>query len=78
MSKDKTHISDISAHEASANEQWSDPDDAPEITDELLARAELWIGEKLVRSPEFRSNLPQGNNSGQEPDNPDNREETSE
>ncbi len=28
---------------------WVDPDDAPEITDDFLARAEIRDGEKLIR-----------------------------
>jgi uncharacterized protein (DUF4415 family) len=28
---------------------WVDPDDAPEITDEMLDRAELRIGDKVIR-----------------------------
>jgi uncharacterized protein (DUF4415 family) len=28
---------------------WTDPDDAPELTDEWFAKADLYIGEKLVR-----------------------------
>ncbi len=28
---------------------WTDPDDAPELTDDWFAKADLYIGEKLVR-----------------------------
>ncbi len=28
---------------------WTDPDDAPELTDEFFQRADLYHGEKLVR-----------------------------
>lgn len=29
--------------------QWIDPDDAPEWTDEMFARADLYHGDKLIR-----------------------------
>ncbi|MCL2635927.1 MAG: BrnA antitoxin family protein [Betaproteobacteria bacterium] len=28
---------------------WTDPDDAPELTDEFFARADEYVGQKLVR-----------------------------
>lgn len=28
---------------------WADPDDAPELTDEFFARADVFEGEKLIR-----------------------------
>ena len=34
---------------AAGTSTWVDPDDAPEITDDFLARAEIRDGEKLVR-----------------------------
>jgi uncharacterized protein (DUF4415 family) len=32
-----------------ARKPWVDPDDAPEITDDMLAGAELRVGDKVVR-----------------------------
>jgi uncharacterized protein (DUF4415 family) len=29
--------------------EWVDPDDAPELTDEMLDRADFYIGERLIR-----------------------------
>ena len=33
----------------SRKSRWIDPDDAPEITDEMLARATLYHGDKVIR-----------------------------
>lgn len=35
-------------HEAGPR-PWVDPDDAPELTEALMARADVWQGDKLVR-----------------------------
>jgi uncharacterized protein (DUF4415 family) len=32
-----------------ASRGWTDPDDAPELTDDWFAKADLYIGERLVR-----------------------------
>ena len=37
---------------------WSDPDDAPELTDEFFARADIYEGDKLVRRGRPRSTAP--------------------
>jgi uncharacterized protein (DUF4415 family) len=34
---------------ASVSDSWSDPDDAPELTEEYFERADLYRGDKLVR-----------------------------
>lgn len=40
---------------------WIDPDDAPELTDEWFAKANLYVGEKLVR----RGGRPRGSSKAQ-------------
>ena len=37
---------------------WVDPDDAPELTDEWFERADLYVGEKLVRRGRPKSERP--------------------
>lgn len=39
----------MSVKEKSIKRNWIDPDDAPELTDELLARAQISIGGKVIR-----------------------------
>ena len=34
---------------ADGRKRWVDPDDAPELTDEFLSRADVFDGEKLIR-----------------------------
>jgi uncharacterized protein (DUF4415 family) len=36
---------------ASGSTEWTDPDDAPELTPELLAEAERWTGDQFVEGP---------------------------
>ena len=33
----------------SSKDTWIDPDDAPELTDEMFERADVYDGEKLIR-----------------------------
>ena len=39
----------MNAKAKSSHPTWSDPDDAPEITDEWIASADHYVGDKLVR-----------------------------
>lgn len=39
----------MNAKSPKSKNTWTDPDDAPEITDEWVAQADLYHGEKLVR-----------------------------
>ena len=39
----------MTGKERAAGTTWTDPDDAPELTDAWFAKAELYQGEKLVR-----------------------------
>ena len=39
----------MSAKEKSMNPSWIDPDDAPELTEEIAARAQISIGGKVIR-----------------------------
>jgi uncharacterized protein (DUF4415 family) len=39
----------MSANRRGTKSTWSDPDDAPELTEEWFQRADLYHGEKLVR-----------------------------
>lgn len=41
--------SEGAARELAQNPAWTDPDDAPELTEEFFARADVFEGEKLVR-----------------------------
>lgn len=42
----------MSARKRSTEPSWSDPDDAPEWSDEVFARAEIAVGAKVVRPAE--------------------------
>ena len=37
---------------------WVDPDDAPELTDEMLERGSIWDGDKCIRPGRPRSATP--------------------
>jgi uncharacterized protein (DUF4415 family) len=39
----------MNANKANMPGDWTDPDDAPELTDEFFTRADEFAGEKLVR-----------------------------
>jgi uncharacterized protein (DUF4415 family) len=39
----------MTAKKRASKTGWTDPDDAPELTDEWFAKADLYMGEKLVR-----------------------------
>ena len=39
----------MSASKPSSESNWVDPDDAPEWTDEMFDRAEIRIGDKVIR-----------------------------
>jgi len=39
----------MSANKPDTESTWIDPDDAPELTDEWFEKADLYIGEKLIR-----------------------------
>lgn len=39
----------MTARKPSTKSTWTDPDDAPELTDEWFQKADLYHGEKLVR-----------------------------
>jgi uncharacterized protein (DUF4415 family) len=39
----------MSASKRSSESGWVDPDDAPEWTDEMFERADLMIGDKVIR-----------------------------
>lgn len=39
----------MSANKPNTESTWIDPDDAPELTDEWFEKADLYVGEKLVR-----------------------------
>ena len=39
----------MSAKSESANSEWVDPDEAPEWTDEMFDRAEIRVGDKVLR-----------------------------
>ncbi|MFC7396721.1 BrnA antitoxin family protein [Chelatococcus sp. GCM10030263] len=43
---------------ASTSGEWIDPDDAPELTEEHFARADLYEGETLVRRGRPKSEAP--------------------
>jgi len=34
---------------AAPEQEWIDPDDAPELTEEFFERGEIWHGDKLIR-----------------------------
>ena len=42
----------------SGAEPWVDPDDAPELTDEHFANADIYIGNTLIRPGRGRPRLP--------------------
>jgi uncharacterized protein (DUF4415 family) len=39
----------MTAKKRASKTGWTDPDDAPELPDEWFAKADLYMGEKLVR-----------------------------
>ena len=39
----------MTARKPSTKSTWTDPDDAPELTDEWFQKADLYHGEKLIR-----------------------------
>jgi uncharacterized protein (DUF4415 family) len=39
----------MNANEKNLRPTWSDPDDAPEITDDWIAEADLYVGKRLMR-----------------------------
>ncbi len=41
----------MNANRKSTKAPWIDPDDAPELTEELAARAQIAVGGKVVRKP---------------------------
>lgn len=40
----------MTAKPAATSTEWVDPDDAPELTDEMLDEADLYEGDKLIRA----------------------------
>jgi uncharacterized protein (DUF4415 family) len=40
----------MSGKQRGTNSTWTDPDDAPELTDDWFARADRYEGDKLVRT----------------------------
>ena len=45
----------MTVKEKNTSNSWVDPDDAPELTDEMLARATLCIGGREVSAEEFKA-----------------------
>jgi uncharacterized protein (DUF4415 family) len=39
----------MNANKRASAQNWTDPDDAPELTEEFFERADEFVGEKLVR-----------------------------
>lgn len=48
----------MSAKSPASSKPWVDPDDAPEITDEWIAGADLYEGDKLIRRGRPKSAAP--------------------
>ncbi|KAA0910793.1 BrnA antitoxin family protein [Pusillimonas sp. ANT_WB101] len=48
----------MTANKRNTRSTWVDPDDAPELTDELFKKADLYEGDKLVRRGRPKSNDP--------------------
>lgn len=40
----------MNASRKSTKDSWIDPDDAPELTEEIAARAQIAIGDKIIRA----------------------------
>jgi uncharacterized protein (DUF4415 family) len=49
MQKKKKGSSPVSQRASGKHVAWIDPDDAPELTDDMLDRAELRVGDRIVR-----------------------------
>ena len=48
----------MTARKPDTESSWIDPDDAPELTDEWFEKADLYVGEKLIRRGRRPSEAP--------------------